>query len=111
MRNARDIGATPTRRMEEALFSEDSASGLDLDGSPLPPHGLDPRPPRCAPRAIRDRGAVPKSRGFSTGPSAESAPRHPVQPVVSTRRKPGRDARRGMWICPCIFRGEEGCAG
>ena len=68
-------------------------------------------PPRCAPRAIRDLGVVPKSRAVPAGPSAESAPPPPIQSGDSTGRRPRRNAGHGRWIGLCMFHSDEAYAG
>jgi hypothetical protein len=68
------------------------------------------RIPRGAPPAIRDLGAIPKSRAVPAGPFTERTSPQPGQPCVFIWRNPRRGTRSGMWTCLCSIHSDKGCA-
>jgi hypothetical protein len=60
-----------------------------------------PGTPGCASRALRDLGAVPKSRGIPSGPAVARTPLPPIQLGGFMGRRPRRAACRERWTWLC----------
>jgi hypothetical protein len=73
------------------------------------PDAWPPAPPLST-LPIRPIGASPRFRAFASGVSSEFSPQPPLQPLVSTGRRPRQPPRRAVWFRLCIVHVEEMCA-